>query len=122
MKYLSIYTTVERHAPHSQEEIVNMGKLIEQGRKDGWLVAFEGCLPTALGARVRASQGKVTVMDGPFTESKEVVGGFALIRAGSKEEAIELVKGFLKVAGDGVCELRQLYEAPQVDEGPAAES
>jgi hypothetical protein len=51
------------------------------------------------------------VTDGPFTEAKEVVGGLALLQANSKEEAIELVKEFLQVAGDGECELRQLFEA-----------
>jgi hypothetical protein len=113
MKFLSIYKTVERNTPPSQEEMANMGKLIEEGMKAGWLLATEGCLPSALGVRVRGSQGKTTVVDGPFTESKEVVGGFALFQVNSKEEAIQLVKDFLKVAGDGECELRQLYEVPQ---------
>ena len=48
--------------------------------------------------------------DGPFTEAKELVGGFAILKANSKEEAIELTRQFLRVAGDGECELRQLYE------------
>ena len=87
-----------------------MGKLVEEGFKAGWLLATEGCLPTALGARVRRSNGKLAVTDGPFTESKEVVGGFAILKANSKEDAIELARQFLKVAGDGECELRQLYE------------
>jgi len=112
MRYLSIYKMVERNTPPTGEEMANMGKLVEQGMKAGWLLATEGCLPTALGARVRASEGKVTVIDGPFTEAKEVVGGFAILQAGSKEEAIQLTKDFLKVAGDGECELRQLYERP----------
>jgi hypothetical protein len=110
MKFLSIYSHVERNTPPSQEEMASMGKLIEEGMKAGWLVATEGCLPTALGARVRSSQSNVTVVDGPFTEAKEVIGGFALLEANSKAEAIQLVKDFLKVVGDGVCELRQLYE------------
>jgi len=80
--------------------------------KSGTLLATEGCLPSAKGARVRLSGGKYTVTDGPFTESKELVAGFALIRANSKEEAIEQVKNFLKVAGDGETELRQIFEAP----------
>jgi len=74
-------------------------------------LATEGCLPTALGARVRNSSGKLTVTDGPFTEAKEVVGGFAILRANSKEEVIQLTKDFLKVAGDGECEIRQIFEA-----------
>jgi hypothetical protein len=50
------------------------------------------------------------VIDGPFTESKELVAGFALIQAASKEEAIEFIKDFLKVAGDGETEMRQIFE------------
>jgi len=60
---------------------------------------------------VRRSSDKLTVTDGPFTESTEVVGGFAILRADSKEQAIQLARDFLKVVGDGECELRQLYEA-----------
>jgi len=63
----------------------------------------------------RGTDGEPTTVDGPFTEAKEVVGGFALIRAGSKEEAVELCRRFLSVAGDGECELRQLYEMPASD-------
>jgi hypothetical protein len=59
---------------------------------------------------VRKSGGNLTVTDGPFTESKEVVGGFAILKANSKEEAIQLAKDFLKVVGEGECELRQIYE------------
>jgi len=111
MKFLSIYKTVERNAPPSQEEMAKMGKLVEEGMKAGWLLATEGCLPTALGARVRNSNGKVTVTDGPFAEAKEVVGGFAILRANSKEEAIQVARDFLQVAGEGECELRQIFEA-----------
>jgi hypothetical protein len=111
MKFLSIYKAVERNAPPSQEEMAKMGKLVEEGMKAGWLLATEGCLPTALGARVRNSNGKVTVTDGPFTEAKEVVGGFAILRANSKEEAIQLARDFLQVVGEGECELRQIFEA-----------
>ncbi len=111
MRFLSIYKTAERAVPPSPEEMATMGKLIEEGMKAGWLLATEGCLPTALGARVRRAGGKVTVTDGPFTEAKEMVGGFALLKANSKAEAVELTRKFLQVAGDGECELRQLYEA-----------
>ena len=113
MKFLSIYKSAERGVPPSQEEMTKMGKLVEDGMKAGFLLATEGCLPSALGARVRISGGKVTVTDGPFTEAKEIVGGFAILRANSKEEAVEMAKNFLQVVGDGECELRQLYEAGQ---------
>ncbi len=111
MRFLSIYKAPERNVPPSQEEMAKMGKLIEKEMKAGTLLATEGCLPSALGARVRISNGKLTVTDGPFTESKEVVGGFAILQANSKEEAIEMAKNFLRVAGDGECELRQIFEA-----------
>src|SRR5258706_995621 len=111
MKFLSLYKSVERNTPPSQQEMSRMGQLVEEGFKAGWLVATEGCLPSALGARVRRSDGKLSVTDGPFTEAKEVVGGFAILRANSKQEAIQLAKDFLQVVGEGECELRQIYEA-----------
>lgn len=111
MKFLSIYKTVERTGPPSPQEMEKMGKLVEEGFKSGYLVATEGCLPSALGARVRLSNGKLSVTDGPFTEAKEIVGGFAILEAKSKEEAIELTKNFIQIAGDGECEIRQLYDA-----------
>jgi hypothetical protein len=112
MRFLSIYKSAETFVPPSPEEMAKMGKLIEEGMKAGWLLSTEGCLPSTKGARVRLSGGKLTVTDGPFTETKEQVGGFALLQAKSKEEAIELTKNFLKVVGGGECEIRQLYEAP----------
>jgi hypothetical protein len=122
MKFLSIYKTVERTAPPTQEEMARMGKLVEEGMKTGYLLGTEGCLPSALGARVRFSNGKLTVTDGPFTESKEVVGGFALLQANSKEEAIQLAKNFLQVAGEGECEIRQIFEANCASAQKAANS
>ena len=113
MRFLSIYKTVERNAPPSPEEMAKMGKLVEDGFKSGYLQATEGCLPTALGARVRLSQGKITVTDGPFTEAKEVVAGFAIINVKSKEEAIQSAKDFIQVAGDGECEIRQIFDGSQ---------
>lgn len=113
MKFLSVYQTAERSTPPTQEEMARMGRLIEEGFKAGWLVATEGCLPSALGARVRRLGSNITVKDGPFTESKELVGGFAILKVNSKEDAIELTRRFLDVAGEGECELRQLYEMPE---------
>lgn len=112
MKFLCIYKPGKPEGtPPTQEEMTRMGQLVTEAKKEGWLLSTEGCLPSALGARVRQSGGKVTVTDGPFTESKEVIGGFALIQAKSKQEAIELTRRFLSVAGDGETELRQIYEA-----------
>ena len=113
VKFLSIYKSVETGVCPNEAEMARMGKLIEDGMKAGYLLSVEGCLPSAAGARIRRSGANVTVTDGPFTEAKEVVGGLAVLQANSKEEAIEFVKQFLQVAGDGECELRQLFEASQ---------
>jgi hypothetical protein len=117
MRYLSIYKTPERGVPPTQAEMDRMGQYIEDAMKSGWLVSTEGCLPSSHGARVRQVGGRVTVTDGPFSEAKEVVGGFAILRAGSKGEAVELCKRFLAfVGGEGECELRQLYESTALAE------
>ena len=110
MKFLGIYRTAETGVPPTEEHMAAMGQLIQEMSEKGILLATEGCLPSKLGARVRRSNGKITVTDGPFTESKEVVGGFALMQCSSKEEAIAYTKRFLEVAGDGESEVRQIYE------------
>lgn len=120
MRFLSIYKNVERRVPPSQAEMEKMGRLVDEGFKAGWLLATEGCLPSALGARVRRTGNEITVKDGPFTESKEVVGGFAILQANSKAEAIELARSFLRDAGEGECEIRQLYEAAACTEHSAS--
>jgi hypothetical protein len=113
MRFLCIYKPGGAEGvPPTQQEMAEMGKLIEEAMKAGWLVTTEGCLPSKTGARVRLADGKYTVTDGPFAEVKELIGGFAIIRANSKEEAIEHTKYFLQKAGGGESEIRQLYEAP----------
>jgi hypothetical protein len=97
MRFLCLYKPSKQEGtPPTQQEMTEMGKLIEESLKSGVLLATEGCLPSALGARIRLAGGKFTVTDGPFTEAKELVGGFALIQAKSKQEAIEYTKTFLK--------------------------
>ena len=112
MRFLSIYMCPERNTPPTAEEMATMGKMVEDWMKSGKLIATEGCMPTALGARVRVDNGKYTVSDGPFTEAKEVVGGLAILEAPSREVAVGYVKEFLEAMGQGECELRQLYDAP----------
>jgi hypothetical protein len=111
MRFLCLYKPAkEEGAPPQPEEIATMGKLIEEMTKAGVLLATEGCQPSAKGARIRLNGGKFTVIDGPFTETKELVAGFALIQAKSKEEAVAWTKRFLEVAGDGESEIRQVYD------------
>ena len=110
MRFLSMYKHAETGEMPSQAEMERMGKLVEEGIKSGYLLAAEGCMPSTKGARVRLADGEILVTDGPFTEAKELVGGLAILRANSKQEAIEMAKQFLQVAGPGECELRQLYD------------
>jgi hypothetical protein len=109
---MSIYKAVEKGRPPTQDEMEKMGRLIEKTIKSGALISTGGLLPSATGARVRLSNGKITVTDGPFTESKEIIGGFAILEAASKEAAIEMAEEFLHVAGEGECEVRPLHMGP----------
>jgi hypothetical protein len=94
------------------EQLMNdMGKLIEEMTRSGQLVSTAGLRPTKEGFRVRLRRGKLSMYDGPFTETKEVIGGYAILEAKSKQEAIELTHRFLKIHGDEwdiECEVRQL--------------
>jgi hypothetical protein len=115
MRYLSVFRSPERNAPPSQQEMDTMGAMIHELMSAGKLLATEGCLPSKLGFRVKSANGKITSTDGPFTEAKEVIGGFALFEVESKEEMMQLTKRFLGVVGDGECEVRLLYEQPASD-------
>lgn len=100
----------EAGAPPSPELMDKMGTFIEEVTKAGVLVATAGLQPSSKGARVRVSGGKVTVTDGPFTESKELVASYALLETKSMAEAIHWTTRFLQVLGEGECEIRPLYE------------
>ena len=97
----------------SEKLLAEMGKFNEELVKAGVMLAGEGLQPSSKGARVRFSGAKRTVIDGPFTESKEMVAGFAVLQVKSREEVIEIARRFLKVAGDGECELRQMMGPDQ---------
>jgi len=111
MRFLSIYTHEGTNRPPTEAEMAAMGKLIEEGMKKGWLIATEGVSFGATGIRIhKPTTGDIRVTDGPFTEAKEVIGGYALLNAASKAEVIALSKQFLDVVGQGTCEIYQLYE------------
>ncbi len=94
----------------SPEVVAGVGRLIGEMTKAGVLLAAEGVLPSSTGAHVKFSGGKRTVIDGPFTEAKEVIGGFALLQVRSKEEAIEWAGRFAEAIGDVEVEVRQVAE------------
>src|SRR5262245_22350138 len=113
MRFISIFTHEPSNRPPTEAEMAAMGKLIEDAMKEGWLLATEGVSFAQRGVRVHKSAGgKVTVTDGPFSEAKEVIGGYALLEAESKAEIVEHTRRFLDVAGQGTCEIHQLYEVP----------
>ena len=90
---------------------VRMGAFMEEVTKAGVLLATDGLKPSSEGKRVRLSQGKVTVTDGPFTESKELVASYALFDVKSMDEAVYWTRRFLEVLGQGECEVRPIFEA-----------
>ncbi|MBA2430163.1 MAG: YciI family protein [Thermoleophilaceae bacterium] len=95
----------------SEELLAAMGRYNEELVKAGVLLAGEGLHPTSKGARVRFSGSERTVIDGPFTEAKELIAGFWLIQVKSREEAIEWVKRIPNPTGDeSEVELRQVFE------------
>jgi hypothetical protein len=117
MRFISMIRVDESSGQAPSEQLLNdMGKLIEEMTREGTLVRTAGLRPTAEGVRVRLRDGKLSTVDGPFTETKEVVGGFAILEATSLREAIELTKRFLMIHGDEwdiECEVRQL-DGPDV--------
>lgn len=116
MRFISIFTHEPINRPPTEQEMAAMGKLIADAMQEGWLIATEGISFGEKGFRVHKGAGSdVAVIDGPFAESKEVIGGYALLKAGSKAEVIELTRRFLTVAGQGTCEIYQLYEMPAAD-------
>lgn len=107
----------EAGAPPSPELLERCGKFMEEITRAGVLLASDGLQPSSAGARVRLSGTKVSVVDGPFTESKELIASYALLEVKSMDEAIEWTTRFLRALGGGECELRPLYDGPP-GEGP----
>ncbi|HEY3173648.1 MAG TPA: YciI family protein [Thermoanaerobaculia bacterium] len=113
MRFMSLYKPGrESDTPPSEQVIAALGQLIEDMAKAGVLIATDGLQPSSKGARVRIDNGKLTVTDGPFAETKELIGGYAILNAKSKEEAIELTKRFLSLMGEGECEVRLMQDVP----------
>jgi hypothetical protein len=118
MKYLMMIKHEEKYRTEEipQSLMDAMGKLVEEGFKSGKLKDTAGLKATSEGFQVRNRGGKITITDGPFTEAKEVVGGYALFELASREEALEAAREFMELhrvhwpAFEGVCEVRPLEE------------
>jgi hypothetical protein len=118
MRYLTFIRHSEsyRASPPPAALMKAMGKLVQQSLADGTLVDTGGLLPSKDGARVRLANGKITVTDGPFSESKEVVGGWAILKADSKAEAIRMATEFMELhrkhwpGFEGESEVRPMFD------------
>jgi hypothetical protein len=111
MRFLSMVRVAETGQKPTERLMNDMGKLIEEMMKKGKLVRTAGLRPTKEGFRMRSNRGKVSVTEGPFTETKEVIGGYAVLEAASLEEARELTRRFLEVHGEEwnvECEVRAI--------------
>jgi hypothetical protein len=119
MRFLSMVRIRQDNTQQPSERLMaDMGRLMEEMSRAGVLLDTAGLRPTAQGARVRLRNGQTSVVDGPFAESKEVVGGYAMLKADSLQEAIELTRRFLLVHGtewELECEVRQLDEPDFAD-------
>lgn len=114
MRFLSMVRINERAGQKPSAQLMeDMGRLMAEMTANGSLLDTAGLQPTAAGKRVRLSHGRQTVVDGPFTEAKEVVGGYAMLQAASMDEALEITRRFLAVHGEEweiECEVRQVME------------
>jgi hypothetical protein len=116
MRYMMIVKAAENQGPPPKALMEAIDKLSEDASKAGTMVGAGGLGPTGLGARVRLSGGKVTVTDGPFTEAKEVVGGYAQFELKSKKEAVDAAVRFMELhkqhwpGWEGETEVRQMWE------------
>jgi hypothetical protein len=95
--------------PPSPEFMAEMNAFVEEATKAGVLVATGGVGPIAEATKVVCTDGQFTILDGPFAEAKELVGGWALMEVRDKDEAIEWTKRFLAILGNGESTLRQVY-------------
>jgi len=119
MKFMTMVSSDETVPPPPPALFGAIMQLGADAAKAGVLVEQGGLMRTAAGARVRVSKGKISVTDGPFSESKEVIGGYAVYEVQSKEEVLEWTRRFMQIHVDhwpgweGVAEVRQIFDAPK---------
>jgi hypothetical protein len=112
MRFISIFTHPPVSTGPSAEMMAKMGALVEEGMKAGWLIKTEGVHFDEVGLRINKTGSEISVVDGPFSEAKEVIGGYAILEAPSRQAIIDLTRKFLAVAGDGTCEIHALDVGP----------
>ena len=120
MRYLMLYrpadtTAMESGAPPSPEMLQKISTLIQKKIAEGKLLSTEGCAATSKGAIVSYSKGKLGVIDGPFSEAKEIIGGFAIFQLKSKQDAIAEARESLEYAGEGTVAIRLVNDPVGLD-------
>lgn len=121
MRYLMMIKSAETEGPPSPELMAGVGRMIEEMSRSGVLLETGGLAPSARGARIKLTGAKLFVTDGPFAETNEVIGGYAILRANSKHEAVALGKQFMQLHADilgpafsAECEVREMSDPPPV--------
>lgn len=110
MKFLMTYAQNPDAPPPEPAQMAAIGAYTERMMKAGTVVMTGGLVRPSRGIQIRCESGKVSVTDGPFAETKELIDGFALVQVGSKEEAIALASEFMQLAGDGTGEILQVFD------------
>ena len=116
MRFMTLVKSAENFGPPPTEFMEAIGRLTEEEARAGVLVQTGGLLPSMKGARIRLSRGKLNFTDGPFTETKELVGGYAVFQVKSKQEAIDAAARFLELHRvhwpdwEGEIEIRQIFD------------
>jgi hypothetical protein len=114
MKFLMTYAGSPNNPPPTPEHMAAIGKFTAENIANGTVIMTGGLVRPTRGIQVSREKGKFTTTDGPFAETKELIDGFALINAPSKEAAIAVAESFMKIAGDGTGEILQVFDGAEV--------
>ncbi len=110
MKFLMTYAGKPNAAPPTPQQMAALGAFTEKHVKSGVVVLSGGLVRPTRGLQLSQEGGTFTVLDGPFTETKELIDGFALIDVTSKDEAVAIAREFMSIAGDGTGEILQIFD------------
>ena len=108
MRFMMTYTQ-DPNVVTTPEQMAAIGKFTQEMIQAGTVVMTGGLVRPTKGTKVRYAGGKVSVTDGPFAETKELIDGFAVVEVGSHEEAVQVAERFMRVAGEGSGEILQMF-------------
>jgi hypothetical protein len=113
MKFLMTYAQNSDLPPPTPEKMAQIGAFTEKNMRSGVVVMTGGLVRPTRGIQIRCESGKVSITDGPFAETKELIDGFALVQVSSRDEAIRLASEFMQLAGDGTGEILQVFDGAE---------